>query len=64
MASVPLWLLWYAEQPWPGSLVIKQLALELVSTLILGVVVAALGRRSTIIQPTGAGLPRAAVHHP
>ena len=64
MASVPLWLVWYAEQPWPGSLVIKQLALELVSTLILGLVVAALGRRSTIIQPTAAGLPRAAIHHP
>src|SRR5689334_11392368 len=23
--QAPLWLLWYAEQPWPGSLVIKQL---------------------------------------
>jgi hypothetical protein len=39
--QAPLWLLWYAEQPWPGSLVIKQLSLELVSSLIIGVTVAA-----------------------
>jgi hypothetical protein len=39
--QAPLWLLWYAEQPWPGSLVIKQLGLELVSSLILGVTIAA-----------------------
>jgi hypothetical protein len=43
--QAPLWLLWYAEQPWPGSLVIKQLALELVSSLILGVTIAAVARR-------------------
>jgi len=43
--QAPLWLLWYAEQPWPGSLVIKQLGLELVSSLILGVTIAAVARR-------------------
>jgi hypothetical protein len=33
-------LLWYAEQPWPGGLVVKQLGLELVSSLIIGVAIA------------------------
>jgi ABC-type sugar transport system permease subunit len=40
MGQVPLWLLWYAEQPWPGSLVVKQLGLELVSSVIIGLTIA------------------------
>jgi len=43
----PLWLLWYAEQPWPGSLVIKQLTLELVSALLIGIVVAGVAGGTT-----------------
>ena len=39
--QAPLWLLWYAEQPWPGELVIKQLVLELISSMILGVTISA-----------------------
>ncbi len=30
-----MYLLWFAEQPWPFSLTIKQLALELVTMLVL-----------------------------
>jgi hypothetical protein len=44
MGQIPLWLLWYAEQPWPGNLVLKQLALELVSSLIIGVTIAVVMR--------------------
>lgn len=33
---VPLYLLWFAEQPWPFSLTIKQLVLELFTMLVLG----------------------------
>lgn len=40
--QAPLWLLWYAEQPWPDSLVVKQLALELVAALVVGLVVASI----------------------
>lgn len=40
IGQVPLWLLWYAEQPWPGVLVIKQLVLELIASLILGLAIA------------------------
>ena len=48
VGQVPLWLLWYAEQPWPGALVVKQLGLELVSALILGVVVAVMARGTSV----------------
>ena len=41
MGQVPLWLLWYAEQPWSGDLVAKQLGLELVSSLVIGLTIAA-----------------------
>jgi hypothetical protein len=44
IGQVPLWLLWYAEQPWPDSLVVKQLALELVAAVVVGLVVAAIVR--------------------
>jgi len=42
---VPLYLLWFAEQPWPSSLLVKQLPLELIAFLILGVVA------GTIVKP-------------
>ena len=41
MGQLPVWLLWYAEQPWPGDLVLKQLGLELVSSLVIGLTIAA-----------------------
>ena len=40
MGQAPLYLLWYAEQPWPGDLVVKQLGLELLSSLAIGVTIA------------------------
>jgi len=33
---VPMYLLWFAEQPWPLSLTIKQLVLDLFTMLVLG----------------------------
>jgi hypothetical protein len=44
IGQVPLWLIWYAQQPWPGSLVIKQLALELASSVAVGLTIAAVLR--------------------
>ena len=41
IGQAPLYLLWYAEQPWPGALVVKQLGLELVSSLLIGLTIAA-----------------------
>jgi hypothetical protein len=42
---VPMYLLWFAEQPWPLSLTIKQLALELFTMLVLGTFAAMLYRQ-------------------
>jgi len=44
LGQVPLWLVWYAEQPWPGALVVKQLGLELISAMAIGIVIAAVAR--------------------
>ena len=33
---VPMYLLWFAEQPWPLSLTIKQVVLDLFTMLVLG----------------------------
>ena len=52
IGQVPLWLLWFAEQPWPSDLVLKQLALELVSSLLVGVTIAACAARA--VKPRGA----------
>jgi len=41
IGQLPVWLLWYAQQPWPGDLVLKQLGLELVASLFIGVTIAA-----------------------
>ncbi len=46
MGQVPLWLVWYAEQPWPGNLVVKQLAYELLSSFVIGLTIAFLAPRS------------------
>ena len=40
----PMFLLWYAQQPWPGTLALKQLGYELVIALALAVVAGAILR--------------------
>jgi hypothetical protein len=57
VGQVPLWLLWFAEQPWPNALVGKQLVLELGSSLIVGVTIASLARG--VEQRVAAPLARA-----
>ena len=42
VGDAPIWMIWFAEQPWPTSLVGKQLVLELASSLIVGATIAAL----------------------
>jgi hypothetical protein len=53
MGQVPLWLIWYAQQPWPGSLVVKQLGLELVASVIVGLTIATVLR-----SPAHAAVPQ------
>jgi hypothetical protein len=44
VGQAPLYLLWYAEQPWPDSLVVKQLGLELIASLVIGLTIAFVSR--------------------
>lgn len=45
IGSAPLWMLWFAEAPWPASIVGKQLSLELVSSLVIGATIAVVARK-------------------
>jgi hypothetical protein len=59
VGQLPLWLLWYAEQPWPGTLVVKQLVLELTSSLIIGATIGVVARRTASAgSPALAGAAR------
>lgn len=44
LTSVPWFLTYFAVQPWPGTVVAKQIAFECVTVLLLGVINAALHR--------------------
>ena len=54
MGQAPLWLLWFAEQPWPAGLVAKQLVLELASSLVIGAAIAAVARMAAPARPSAA----------
>ena len=58
LGPAPMYLLWFAEQPWPSSLLVKQLPLELVAFIILGLVtglIAAGGRKALALGMTVRG---------
>jgi len=55
MGQLPVWLLWYAQQPWPGDLVVKQLGLELVASLAIGVTIAAVARVPAPVEASTGG---------
>jgi hypothetical protein len=44
VGQAPLYLIWYAEQPWPDTLIVKQLGLELISSLAIGLTIAVISR--------------------
>jgi hypothetical protein len=41
---IPMYLIYYAVQPWPGAVVVKQMVYDGISMLVLGVVVALLNQ--------------------
>lgn len=47
LAVVPMCRTYYAVQPMPGALVVKQIVLDVISALIMGVLVAWLNPRAT-----------------
>ena len=42
--NVPMYLIYYVVQPWPSSIVVKQIGFETVMALVTGLVAAALNR--------------------
>lgn len=50
LGPVPMYLLWFAEQPWPSSLLVKQLPLELITFLTLGAVAGSIVKRPLTTQ--------------
>jgi hypothetical protein len=40
MSAVPMYLIYYTVQPWPGMVVAKQILLETICIVIVGIVVA------------------------
>jgi len=44
MGAAPLFLLWYSEQPWPGTLAAKQLGYELAIAIVLALTAGAILR--------------------
>lgn len=47
IGQLPHLVLSYAEQPWPDLLIVKQLALELIASLIVGLTIATVAGRTT-----------------
>ena len=43
--AAPTHVLWFAQQPWPSSLLVKQLPLDLVTFLLLGAIVGMIAER-------------------
>jgi hypothetical protein len=44
MMTIPMYLIYYTVQPLPGALVAKQIVMDAVATVVMGVIVAALNR--------------------
>jgi hypothetical protein len=52
LGPAPMYLLWYAEQPWPGTLPLKQPPLELLGMLMLGSLAAKLAPSVAAQRPS------------
>jgi len=44
LMTAPMYLIYYAIQPWPGAVVVKQIAYDVIGMLVVGVVVAAINQ--------------------
>jgi len=48
VSAVPMYLIYYAVQPLPLSLVVKQSVLQTIAIVLVGIVIALINRRSSI----------------
>ena len=44
LMTIPIYLIYYAVQPWPGAVVVKQIVYDVIHVLIMGVAVAAINQ--------------------
>jgi hypothetical protein len=44
LMTIPMYLIYYAVQPWPGAVVVKQIVYDTIGILVMGVVVALLNQ--------------------
>ena len=44
LITIPMYLIYYAVQPWPGAVVVKQIVYSVIGMLVMGVAVAALNK--------------------
>jgi hypothetical protein len=54
IASVPMYLINYAVAPWPGKIIVKQVAWDFVAVALLGILIAALSKNDAVAQPRAA----------
>ncbi len=47
LMTIPIYLIYYAVQPWPGAVVVKQIVYDVIHVLIMGVAVAAINQGPT-----------------
>lgn len=47
-ATVPMYLIYFSLQPWPGMIVVKQILLQTISTIIVGIIVAWLNKNTAV----------------
>jgi hypothetical protein len=40
LMTIPMYLIYYAVEPWPGAVVVKQIVYDVICVLVMGVVVA------------------------
>ena len=40
LMCIPMYLIYYAVQPWPGAVVVKQIVYDVIGMLLMGVIVA------------------------
>lgn len=44
LMTIPMYLIYYAVQPWPGAVVCKQIVYDVIGILIIGVIAAAINQ--------------------
>jgi hypothetical protein len=48
IGSVPMYLVNYAVAPWPGMIIVKQIAWDFIALVVLGIIIAALSRNDAV----------------